>query len=177
MLQPNQDQLHSDQKIAIHHRSNFPHIGYEISECKDLQIPGAELGNLSLSAHVKQRIRATNGDIHKRQAAGLHMSRLSPEAVRHVYLLAILPIMTYAARALHLTRTDIKTMESTHGNIIKSSLGLSKYSRTSPLIASLNVQRVDVDSLASQFYWTLYKQGELDDKTFIGGASHLIQKN
>ena len=116
------------------------------------------------------------------------MRGLSPEAVRHVYLLAILPIMTYAAHALHLTRTDIKTMESTHGNIIKSTYGLSKYSRTSPLIASLDIQRVESvinnqtinllrrclmgDSLASQLYWTLYKQGELDDKTLIGRASH-----
>ena len=47
-------------------------------------------------------------------------------AVRHVYLLAILPIMTYAAHALHLTGRGIKTMEPTHGNIIKASLGLSK---------------------------------------------------
>ena len=55
---------------------------------------GAELGNLSHTAHelhVKQRIRATNGAFHKLQAAGLHMRGLSPEAVRHVYLLAILP--------------------------------------------------------------------------------------
>ena len=101
--------------------------------------------------------------------------------------------MTYAAHALYLTQTYIKTMESAHGNIIKSSLGLSKYSRTSPLIASLNVQRVESvinnqtinllrrylmgDSLASQLYWTLYKQGELDDKTLLGRASHLIHKN
>ena len=35
------------------------------------------------------------------------MRGLSPEAVRHVYMLAILPIMTYAAHALHLTQTDI----------------------------------------------------------------------
>ena len=84
-------------------------------------------------------------------------------------------------------------MESTHGNIIKSSLGLSKYSRTSPLIASLDIQRVESvinnqtinllrrclmgDSLASQLYWTLYKQGELDYKTLIGRASHLMQNN
>ena len=33
------------------------------------------------------------------------------------------------------------------------------------------------DSLASPFYWTLYKQSELDDKTLIGRASHLIRKN
>ena len=114
--------------------------GVKLQSAKTFKYLGAELGNLSHSAHVKQRMRATNGAFHKLQAAGLHMRGLSPEAVRHVYLLAILPIMTYAT---HLTRTDIKTMESTHGNIIKSSLGLSKYSRTSPLIASLNVQRVE----------------------------------
>ena len=72
-----------------------------------------------------------------------YMLAISPEAVRHVYLLAILPIMTYAAHSLHLTRTDIKTMEYIQGNITKSSLGLSKYSSTSPLIASLNVQRFE----------------------------------
>ena len=33
------------------------------------------------------------------------------------------------------------------------------------------------DSLASQFYWILCKQDELDDKTLIRRASHLIQKN
>ena len=167
--------------------------GVKLLNAKTFKYLGAELGNLSHSAHVKQRIRATNGAFHKLQAAGLHMRGLSPEAVRHVYMLAILPIMTYAAHALHLTRTYIKTMESAHGNIIKSSLGLSKYSRTSPLIASLNVQRVESvinnqtinllrrclmgDSLASQLYWTLYKQGELDDKTLLGRASHLIHNN
>ena len=78
------------------------------------------------------------------------------------------------------------------GKIVSIYAGL-KYSRTSPLIASLDIQRVESvinnqtinllrrclmgDSLASQFYWTLYKQGELDDKTLIGRASHLIQKN
>ncbi len=33
------------------------------------------------------------------------------------------------------------------------------------------------DSLATQLYWTLYKQGELDDKKLHGRASHLIYKN
>ena len=117
--------------------------GVKLQNAKTFKYTRAKLGNLSHSAHVKQRIRATNGAFHKLQAAGLHMRGLSPEAVRHVYLLAILPIMTCATHAMHLTGTDIQTMESTHGTIIKSSLGLSKYSRTSPLIPSLNVQRVE----------------------------------
>ncbi len=99
--------------------------GVKMQNAKTFKYLGVELGNLSHSAHVKQRIRTTSGAFHKLQAAGLHMKGLSPEAVRHIYQLAILPIMTYGANALHLTRTYIKTMESTHRNIIKSSLGLS----------------------------------------------------
>ena len=122
--------------------------GVKMQNAKTFKYLGVELGNLSHSAHVKQRIRTTSGAFHKLQAAGLHMKGLSPEAVRHIYLLAILPIMTYGANALHLTRTYINTMESTHGNnfIIKSYLGLSNYSRTSQLIASLNVQPVEYNT-------------------------------
>ena len=99
--------------------ATFDISGVKLLNAKTFKYLGAELGNLSHSAHVEQRFRATNGAFHKLQAAGLHMRGLSPEAVRHVYMLAILPIMAYAAHALHLTRTYIKTMESAHGNVIK----------------------------------------------------------
>ena len=54
--------------------------GVKLQNAKTFKYLGAELGNLSHSAHVKQRIRATNGAFHKLQAAGLHMRGLSPEA-------------------------------------------------------------------------------------------------
>ena len=113
MLQPNQDQFSCTVigKSPFTTEATLYISGVKLQNANTFKYMGAELGNLSHSAHVKQRIRATNGAFHKLQVAGLHMRGLSPEAVRHVYMLAILPIMTYAAHALHLTPTDIKTME------------------------------------------------------------------
>ena len=45
---------------------------------------GAELGNLSHSAHVKQRIRATNSAFHKLRAAGLHTRGLKLNFRKHL---------------------------------------------------------------------------------------------
>ena len=44
--------------------------GVKLQSAKTFKYLGAELGNLSHSAHVRQRIRATNGAFHKLQAAG-----------------------------------------------------------------------------------------------------------
>ena len=91
MLQPNQDQLHSDQKIAIHHRSNFLHIGCEIAECKDLQIPGGG-ARQPIALRAFETANPRNKWCLSQASGSCTMRGLSPEAVRHVYLLAILPI-------------------------------------------------------------------------------------
>ena len=122
----------------------------------------------------------------------MHGGGLSPEAVRHIYTLAIQPTLTYGAYAIHLTNTDLQAMERTHARIIKNSLGLSQFSRTSPLLAALNIQRVESvikvqtlnlltrsmsgDSLASTFYWTLYKRGETGGKTLMGRAHTIMRQ-
>ena len=84
-------------------------------------------------------------------------------------------------------------MERTHARIIQNSLGLSQFSRTSPLLAALNTQRVESvikvqtplnlltrsmsgDSLASTFYWTLYKRGEAGGKTLMGRAHTIMRQ-
>ena len=146
---------------------------------------GADLGNKRSSTHVAQRIKAANGAFYKLQAAGVHGGGLSPEAVRHIYTLAI---QTYGAHAIHLTNTDWQAMERTHAGIIKNSCGLSKFSRTSPLLVALRVESVikvqtlnlltrsmSGDSLASTFYRTRYKRGETNGKTLMG-RSHTYMK-
>ena len=43
---------------------------------------------------------------------------------------------------INLSSTDIKTMETSQGKIIKQSLGLSKYSRNTNLLQALNINKV-----------------------------------
>ena len=82
-------------------------------------------------------------------------------------------------------------MEKAHARIIKTSLGLSKFSKINPLLTALKTQRLENvvkvqtlnllkrcmsgNSLVSMFYWTLYKRGDTEGKTLMG-RSHTILK-
>ena len=82
-------------------------------------------------------------------------------------------------------------MEKAHARIIKTSLGLSKFSKTNPLLTALKTHRLENvvkvqtlnllkrcmsgNSLASMFYWTIYKRGDTEGKTLMG-RSHTILK-
>ena len=63
---------------------------------------GANLGNDGSATHVAQLIKAANGSYFKLQAAGMHGGALTPDAIRHIYTLAIQPTLTYGAHAIHL---------------------------------------------------------------------------
>ena len=99
----------------------------------------------------------------------------------YIYTLAIQPTLTYGAHAIHLKKTDLQLLEKAHARIIKTSLGLSKFSKTNPLLTALKTQRLESvvkvqtlnplrrcmsgDSLASMFYWTIYKRGDAEGNT------------
>ena len=153
---------------------------------------GAILGNDGSATHVAQRVKAANGSYFKLQAAGMHGGGLSPDAIRHMYTLAIQPNLTYGTHAIHLKKTDLQLLEKAHARIIKTSLGLSKFSKTNPLLTALNIQRLESvvkvqtlnllmrcmsgDSLASMFYWTIYKRGDTEGKTLMGRSHTILQQ-
>ena len=107
-----------------------------------------------------------------------------------IHTLAIQPTLTYGVNAIPLTNTDLQAMERKHARMIKNSLDLSKFSRTSPLLAVLNKQRMESVikvqtlnlftrsisrfSLASTFYWTLHKRGEAGGRDKLMGRAHII---
>ena len=119
------------------------------------------------------------------------MSRAILPTIRHMYTLAIQPTLTYGAHAIHLKKTDLQLMEEAHARIIKTSLGLSKFSKTNPLLTALKTHRLENvvkvqtlnllrrcmsgNSFASVFYWTIYKRGDTEGKTLMG-RSHTILK-
>ena len=120
----------------------------------------------------------------------MHGGGLGPDAIRHT-VLAIQPTLTYGAHAIHLKKTDVQLIEKAHARVIKTSLGLSKFSNTNPLFAALKTLRLESvvkvhtlnmlrrcasgDSLASMFDCTIYKRGDTEGKTLMG-RSHTILK-
>ena len=53
-----------------------------------------------------------------------------PEPAHDICTLAIQPTLTYEAHAIHLKKTDPQLLEKAHARISKTSLGLSKFSKT-----------------------------------------------
>ena len=52
------------------------------------------------------------------------------------------PVLLYGSNCINLSSTDIKTMETSQGKIIKQSLVLSKHSRKTNLLQALNINKV-----------------------------------
>ena len=60
----------------------------------------------------------------------------------HVYLLGVQPCLNYWAHAIDLSTTELRALDTTHSNLIKWLLGLSKFCRSTPLLQALGVQRI-----------------------------------
>ena len=123
----------------------------------------------------------------------MHGGGLTPDAITHnIYTLAIQPTLTYGAHAIHLKKTDLQLLEKSHARIIKTSLGISKFSKTNTLLTALNTQRLESvvkvqtlnllrrcmsgDSLASMFYWTINKRGDTEGNTLMGRSHTILQQ-
>ena len=94
MLQPNVTKTSCTVigKSPFTTEATFYISGVKLQNAKTFKYLGAELGNLSHSAHVKQRTRATNGAFHKLQAAGLgetggncNIFHINADYVEHVF--------------------------------------------------------------------------------------------
>ena len=92
----------------------------------------------------------------------------------------------------HPPKTDLQLLEKAHARIIKTSLGLSMFSKTNPLLTALKTQRLESvvkvqtlnllrrcmsgNSLASMFYWTIYKRGDTEGNTLMGRSHTILQQ-
>ena len=60
----------------------------------------------------------------------------------HIYKTAIQPILTYGCSTLNLKHTDINELEKVQASLIKTALGLPKYSRNTPILRALNIKKI-----------------------------------
>ena len=56
--------------------------------------------------------------------------------------MAIQPILTYGCSTLNLKHTDINELEKVQASLIRTALGLPKYSRNTPILRALNIKKI-----------------------------------
>ena len=92
--------------------------------------------------HIDNRITAARRAFYGLQGAGLCAKDANPFTIAHIYKTPIEPILTYGCSALSLKHTDINELEKVQASLIKTALGLPKYSRNTPILLALNIKKI-----------------------------------
>ena len=92
--------------------------------------------------HIDNRITAARRAFYGLQGAGLCAKDANPFTIAHIYKTAIQPILTYGCSTLNLKHTDINELEKVQTFLIKTALGLPKYSRNTPILRALNIKKI-----------------------------------
>ena len=70
------------------------------------------------------------------------MRGANPLTIAHMYKTAIQPILTYGCSTIKLKPNDIDELEKVQASLIKAALGLSKYSRNTPILRALKIKKI-----------------------------------
>lgn len=112
--------------------------GSELECTNNFEYLGAVMSEKS-SYHTDKRITSCRRSFYSIQNAG---KNCNPHVVSYLWKAAIQPCLTYANECIPLRKSDIQSMDKIQAKLIKCSLGLSKYSFTSPLLSALHVKKI-----------------------------------
>ena len=113
-----------------------------ISNVNEIDYLGAVLSN-NCQNHVNRRIRKCRQAFYSLQGAGMCNNGVKPDVISYLWQTALQSIMLYSDECFDMRNTLLLDLEKLQGKLIKSSLGLSKYLRSSPLLAALGVRKIE----------------------------------
>ena len=149
--------------------------GTPLAQENSITYLGASLGNDNGKGHVNKRMQAAQKAFYSLQGAGLSFKGLDPRASAHLYSVGVSTILLYGCEAVHIVPASLRQLQVQQGKLIKSFLGLKKFSRTSPLERALYIPSVgDAVGFASL---KLFKSILLYPSKASSFYSHLMSMN
>ena len=115
--------------------------GSQLKMYDSIDYLGAILSN-DHSLHFERRIKSCRQAFYGLQSAGLCDSGVKPYTAAHMWKVAVQPVLLYACQSVPTSKTCVKHMDMLQAKLIKASLGLSKYMRTTPMINAMNIQTI-----------------------------------
>ena len=100
---------------------------------------------------------------------------VTPQLKSHLWRIALQPILTYAMDCLPLCGIHIRTTEMLQAKLVKASLGLSKYLRTTPLLNAMSIHKIESQRDAHSVQ--LFKSIMLNDSRSKDFYMHLLRIN
>ena len=103
---------------------------------------GVELCSSGGRSHVEKRITQARKSFYSLQAAGMCKNGLSPATSAHLIQTVVEPSLLYGCECVDLNNGAMSSLVTTQGKLTKTALGLSHYSKTTPLIQALGIKPV-----------------------------------
>ena len=97
----------------------------------------------NVTDQIDTRIQSARRTYYGLQGAGVCCDGVAPKTLSHIYKVVIQPILTYVCSAINITDISVKSLEKTQGILLKTTLGLPKNHRNSPLFAALRIEKID----------------------------------
>ena len=107
--------------------------GVKLKQDESVTYLGTRLSNQTRD-HIDSRITAVRRAFYGLHDAGLCVGDAHPFTIAHMYKKAIQPILTYGCSTIELKPNVIDELEKVQVSLIKAALGLSKYSRNTPIL-------------------------------------------
>jgi hypothetical protein len=93
--------------------------------------------------HVKTRISNCRKAFYSLQGAGMCSNGVEPDIISYLWKTAIQPILLYGGECFQQRRKNLSDMVKLQSRLIKTSLGLKKYLRSTPLLSALYISNID----------------------------------
>ena len=119
---------------------NINSVTVEVS--KSINHLGVILCN-SPKYHVEKRIAQTRKAFYTLQASGFCEHGVKPYLKSYLWRFALQPVAMYGMECIPLNKADTYRVESLQARLVKASLGLSKYLRSTPLLHAMKINKLD----------------------------------
>jgi hypothetical protein len=112
---------------------------------------GAIIGNNYNQSHVSKRVKSCRRSFYNLQSAGLCNNGVKPKVASYLWSSALQPMLLYANHCFNLHKYQLLEYTRIQSKLVKASIGLSKFLRSTPLICALRINSIgalyDVNSV------------------------------
>ena len=150
--------------IGKHNLNTKPvwYLGNNVSieNVESLDILGVSFDtNGTSSIHINNIISKCRKSFFGLSDAGMSYPGADASIKKHLWTTICRPTLLYGMECVELSKTTLSRLETVQGNHLKQSLGLSKTARTSYLLDSLNIPRIQsvLSKKCATFYHSIFK--------------------
>jgi hypothetical protein len=104
---------------------------------------GLPIGNKQFVENFwNEKSKKIGKSLYSLNGIGLRAYGMDPLTLSKIYSIYCQPVFNYGLELLFISKSKLKQYDSAQATLIKNNIGLSKYHRSTPLLAALNIDKI-----------------------------------